>query len=137
MFFINNFIRYHHKSKKWWKKFFYTWLAIVITNCHVISSRFFHQRSSIKEFQNQIIKGLLESAGVVLEVQGNLMNDHYPIKIGDGKSKRCKLCYVRTKNPSCSKTSYKCYKCSQEFSKDICLCVLCFKDFHANRSNYI
>jgi len=113
-------------------------LLYMVSNCHnKLSRNFLQVLSSNKEFQNQIIKGLLESAGVVLEVQGNLMNDHYPIKIGDGKSKRCKLCYVRTKNPSCSKTSYKCYKCSQEFSKDICLCVLCFKDFHANRSNYI
>lgn len=131
-----NICRYSHRSKKWWKKFLYTWLGIALANCHTLYVKFFNKNITIKDFQKEVIDGLLIATNVLpLIGEGNLANDHYPTKILTGP-KRCKVCYFLY-GPNCSKSSYRCFKCSQEYQKDISLCVLCFGEFHDEREKYL
>jgi len=41
-------------------------------------------------------------------LKAHLTNGHYPAKLdlSQNKTKRCKLCYLKRKNPNCAKTSY-------------------------------
>ena len=137
--FIDNSHRYNHKSNKWWKKFFYTWLAICVANCHTIYTHFYKSEMDIKEFQEELITGLLESTQCDLSQSQppstNLANDHYPIKMI--LPKRCKVCYWKSETNDSTKSSFACNRCSIELKQDIPLHVLCFGEFHDDREKFL
>ena len=118
------------------EKLFYTWLAISVANCHVLFTQFYKEKLELKKFQEEIIIGRLKDENAYQNrPDNNLMNDHYPVKMMTGP-KRCKVCYFNSTTSSCAKSSYRCFKCSLEFNKDISLCVLCFGNFHSDREKY-
>jgi len=131
------FYRFSHKTNKWWKKVLYTWLTISFANCYTLYSFFYKKKKDIREFQEELIRGILKATECLsLQANDNLMNDHYPAKIMTGL-KRCKVCYYNSTTQNCPKTSYRCFRCSLEMGKDISLCVLCFGEFHNDRRKYL
>ena len=142
---------FERKTIKWWKKLsfhLFDQVVVIVVNAHILHNKR-SKKMSLEIFYGKVTEGLLASASMEIQVQGQTSSpagrltgrDHSVYRIAakqaklEGKSQRlCRVCGDRSKGQT-GKTVKKCttvycHKC------DIGLCIgQCFEVYHT-KLNY-
>jgi len=144
-----SYYSFERKMIKWRKKLFFHLFDLAVVNAHILHNKTSNKKTSLEIFYEKVAKGLLASACMEIQVQGQSCSaagrlvgrDHFLYRIPathaklEGKSQRsCRVCVERSKRQTGKSvkkcTTMYCQKC------DVGLCVgQCFEVFHT-KLNY-
>lgn len=128
-----SYYRFPHRSKKYWRPFFYQVLQMTIANCYIIYKEFASKKMNHEYFRLSLVERLASNVKIVdnkntaqrkirkfTEIIKSRKGIHSLDHTTDKKQKRCRLCG--------RKSIYKCKLCEIIEGKERGLCIIpCFE----------